>query len=87
MVRAFGDGADVNTVADLSMSTVQGGTAGRRALRVTPLMRAAALGHVDVMRQLVERGAYIVKRDSRGWSALCYALGACELQAARFVTE
>lgn len=85
VTRALDMGASVNTVADLMLGMGPPGQDVKKSMSVTPLMRAAALGHVDVMRKLVERGAFLSKKDSRGWSPLCYALGACELEAARLI--
>ena len=38
--------------------------------RTTPLMAAAQLGHVDVVRELLNRGAHVSARNAKGMAAL-----------------
>lgn len=57
--------------------------AGHRSDGTTPLMRAAALGHADIVWCLLEAGASLEDRDCRGWTPICHALGAGEVELAR----
>merc|ERR1712048_1064343 len=57
------------------------------ALHITPLMRACEQGHEDIMLCLLEARASPVQCDSHGWSALCHALGAGEVELARRLTD
>lgn len=91
VMQALAAGANVDSMVNLSPDTsptvvpcVTGGAPDAvDVLDVTPIMRAAALGNKDMVRSLVDASASLVCRDSRGWSPLCYALAACELDLAR----
>mmetsp|Transcript_11949 Transcript_11949/g.32309 ORF Transcript_11949/g.32309 Transcript_11949/m.32309 type:complete len:236 (+) Transcript_11949:64-771(+) len=79
--RALDQGAKVDTCAELQVNL--GVRDRKRIKRVTPLMRACANGHEDVVASLLAAGASHSRYDSRGWTPLCYALGAGELNLAR----
>mmetsp|Transcript_42811 Transcript_42811/g.96685 ORF Transcript_42811/g.96685 Transcript_42811/m.96685 type:complete len:206 (-) Transcript_42811:226-843(-) len=85
--RALAMGASPNTPAGLSLRMGEP-TGGRKKQQLmTPLMRACWLGHEDIMMTLLEARASPCQCDSHGWSALCHALGAGELQLARQLAE
>ena len=48
----------------------------------TPLMNSTAMGHVDVMKLLIDRGANIraTEQDERGWSPIFWALNTSSLE-------
>mmetsp|Transcript_117871 Transcript_117871/g.338010 ORF Transcript_117871/g.338010 Transcript_117871/m.338010 type:complete len:213 (-) Transcript_117871:231-869(-) len=79
--RALSKGANVNTAAALSIN--MGEVVPCAPKQVTPLMRACALGHTEVVERLLEARADIWQHDSKGWTPLCHALGAGELDIAR----
>jgi ankyrin repeat protein len=54
---------------------------------MTPLMWAAWLGHVPLLRRLLERGADAAARDSRGATALMLAAERGHLEASRLLVE
>mmetsp|Transcript_26645 Transcript_26645/g.79483 ORF Transcript_26645/g.79483 Transcript_26645/m.79483 type:complete len:204 (+) Transcript_26645:75-686(+) len=79
--RALENGASIDTCAELCIN--MGEIAPKKVVNVTPLMRAAALGHAEVIDILLEAKANPWRSDSHGWTPLCYALGAGELEVAR----
>lgn len=81
VTRALAAGADVDTTVE--MSADPGATDAKQVQHVTPVMHAAALGHKDIVRNLVDASASLLRRDSRGWPPLCYALASCELHLAK----
>uniref|UniRef100_A0A7S0B7T2 Uncharacterized protein n=1 Tax=Pyrodinium bahamense TaxID=73915 RepID=A0A7S0B7T2_9DINO len=81
MQRALAKGAQVNTIADITLN--MGIRDRKRVKKVTPLMRACEYGHEEVVSRLLEVRADPLRQDTRQWIALCYALGAGELGAAR----
>lgn len=84
--RALATGADPGTIADLALRTAEPGKRGQhRTDGTTPLMRAANLGHADIVLCLVEARAGLEDRDSRGWTPICHALGAAEIEIARSI--
>jgi len=62
---------------------------GRKSAKslVTPLMRAAELGHMEAVELLLRSKAAVHQCDSKGWSALCYALGSGHICTARRLAE
>lgn len=54
---------------------------------ITVLMRACQAGHEGIVACLLDARASQVQCDSRGWNALCYALGAGEVGVARRFCE
>ena len=54
---------------------------------MTPLMWAAWIGHVPLLRRLLERGADAAARDSRGATALMLAAERGHLEASRLLVE
>mmetsp|Transcript_133798 Transcript_133798/g.286149 ORF Transcript_133798/g.286149 Transcript_133798/m.286149 type:complete len:210 (+) Transcript_133798:104-733(+) len=79
--RALREGASVDTNAELSIN--MGEVTAKRIREVTPLMRACALGHEDVVMWLIQLRANPWRTDSHGWTPLCYALGGGEFELAR----
>lgn len=70
--QAIRSGARVDTRAEMHIAMGDAGNAkpGKR----TPLMRACANGHLEVVKALLMSGASMWRVDSRGWTPLCYAL-------------
>ena len=64
--------------ADVNVQNVDG---------FSPLMRAAASGNAQVVRQLIERGANVSASDSRGWTPLRYALENDNTEAALVIRQ
>lgn len=85
MKRALSKGASVDTVAEIALN--MGIRDAKRIKRVTPLMRACDCGRDEAVSYLLMVRADPLKQDSRKWNALCYALGAGELSAARTLLE
>lgn len=86
--RALDLGASPNTRVGLSMKMGEAmHQKGSSPQLVCPLMRACAGGHKDIVECLLDAGAKPNLCDSRGWTALCYALGSGELAVARFLLE
>uniref|UniRef100_A0A7S4SZH0 Uncharacterized protein n=1 Tax=Alexandrium monilatum TaxID=311494 RepID=A0A7S4SZH0_9DINO len=83
--RALQAGAKVNTTADISLN--MGVRDRRRVKRVTPLMRACEFGREEVLVFLLGVRADPMKKDSRMWMPLCYALGAGEMDCAQRLLE
>eukprot|EP00446_Apocalathium_sp_SHHI-4_P008004 CAMPEP_0177164300 /NCGR_PEP_ID=MMETSP0367-20130122/6871_1 /TAXON_ID=447022 ORGANISM="Scrippsiella hangoei-like, Strain SHHI-4" /NCGR_SAMPLE_ID=MMETSP0367 /ASSEMBLY_ACC=CAM_ASM_000362 /LENGTH=218 /DNA_ID=CAMNT_0018610181 /DNA_START=28 /DNA_END=684 /DNA_ORIENTATION=- len=83
--RALGQGANVNTVAGLSIN--MGEAAPAAARDVTPLMRACSLGHKDIVAHLLQARADMWRHDRHGWTPLCHALGVGEFEIARLLLE
>lgn len=54
---------------------------------LTPLMRAAAIGHIDLVKDLISDGADINQRGPRGSTALMFAAGAGHLDIVRELVE
>lgn len=80
--RALGMGAQKDTTADLIVTVGTQATSVDQVTRVTPLMRAAGLGHGDIVRCLHAAGSSLIVCDSRGWPPLFHALASGELQVA-----
>jgi len=51
----------------------------------SPLMIAAAKGHVEIMKYLVHMGSFVDMVDSEGWTALHYASAAGQLEAVQYL--
>eukprot|EP00929_Paragymnodinium_shiwhaense_P007827 TRINITY_DN111734_c0_g1_i1.p1 TRINITY_DN111734_c0_g1~~TRINITY_DN111734_c0_g1_i1.p1 ORF type:complete len:274 (-),score=57.81 TRINITY_DN111734_c0_g1_i1:199-960(-) len=83
--RAIQDGADINTTVDFRIA--MGSATGVQRCSKTPLMRACEEGFGDLVLLLLESKANLVKRDERGWTALCYALSVGETDIARRVLD
>jgi len=83
--RALDHGASVNTTADITLRMGDPNKKCRKgkAKHVTPLMRASGLGHEDVVETLLQARALPSQCDSHGWTPMCYALGAGEVEIAR----
>nr|ABI14269.1 ankyrin repeat protein [Pfiesteria piscicida] len=81
--RAISNGAHVDTCANLCLS--MGEAAMAKPTGITPLMRASACGHQDVILQLLQARANPAKGDARRWTPLCHALANGELEAARLL--
>merc|ERR1719507_286975 len=81
IMRALSQGANVDTVAGLSINMGEAVAAVARDL--TPLMRAASLGHAEVVPLLLKERADIWRHDSAGWTPLCHALASGEFDIAR----
>ncbi|CAE7828225.1 unnamed protein product [Symbiodinium microadriaticum] len=79
--RALRDGARVDTRAELCIA--MGDANASLPRKLTPLMRACACGHYEVVCSLLEAKASLWRVDSRGWTPLCHALANCELSMAR----
>eukprot|EP00427_Karlodinium_veneficum_P011422 CAMPEP_0169081186 /NCGR_PEP_ID=MMETSP1015-20121227/10873_1 /TAXON_ID=342587 /ORGANISM="Karlodinium micrum, Strain CCMP2283" /LENGTH=242 /DNA_ID=CAMNT_0009140951 /DNA_START=89 /DNA_END=817 /DNA_ORIENTATION=- len=86
--RAIAIGASPNTIADITlrMGEPKKGRKGK-AVHLTPLMRACELGHEDVVTQLLNARASAIMCDSHGWTSLCHALGAGEINIARIIAQ
>lgn len=54
---------------------------------LTPLMRAAAIGHLEVVRQLLQEGADVNFRGPRGSTALMFAAGGGHLEIVQVLVE
>merc|ERR1739836_279654 len=54
---------------------------------ITPLMRAARLGHEEVVTCLLEAHASIYRHDAHRWTALCHAAAGAELACVRLLLE
>lgn len=87
--RAIAQGASLHTTADIKLRMGAPSKKGRnsKAKHVTPLMRASSLGHEDVVECLLKAKASPSECDSCGWTPLCYALGAGEVDIARVLWE
>uniref|UniRef100_A0A7S2J6K4 Uncharacterized protein n=1 Tax=Zooxanthella nutricula TaxID=1333877 RepID=A0A7S2J6K4_9DINO len=83
--QALKQGAHVNTTAGLSIN--MGDVVSYPMRQTTPLMRACALGHTDVVDVLLQARADHWRHDSKGWTPLCHALGAGEFDIARTLLE
>mmetsp|Transcript_161811 Transcript_161811/g.519055 ORF Transcript_161811/g.519055 Transcript_161811/m.519055 type:complete len:218 (-) Transcript_161811:43-696(-) len=81
--KALSKGANVDTRANLCLS--MGEAASAQSSGLTPLMRACACGHEDVILQLLEAKANPHRSDARRWNPLCHALASGEHDAARFL--
>ncbi|CAE7465787.1 unnamed protein product [Symbiodinium natans] len=79
--RALRDGARVDTRAELCIA--MGDANASMPRKLTPLMRACACGHAEVVICLLEAKASLWRVDSHGWTPLCHALANCELSLAR----
>eukprot|EP00913_Durusdinium_trenchii_P025456 g23896.t3 len=65
--QALRAGARVDTRAELHIA--MGDASGSKPGKRTPLMRAAASGHLEVVKTLIRAGASIWRVDSRGWTS------------------
>lgn len=84
VLRALEMGAHPDTIMGMALALEDSGNMEERAHQhITALMRASSNGHVDVAKCLLVARASPKRRDSRGWTPLCHALGAGELAAAR----
>ncbi|CAK9075089.1 unnamed protein product [Durusdinium trenchii] len=81
--QALRAGARVDTRAELHIA--MGDASGSKPGKRTPLMRAAASGHLEVVKTLIRAGASIWRVDSRGWTPVCYALANGELALAYYL--
>mmetsp|Transcript_48040 Transcript_48040/g.104620 ORF Transcript_48040/g.104620 Transcript_48040/m.104620 type:complete len:226 (-) Transcript_48040:165-842(-) len=79
--RALALGATVDNKVNMSITMGANSKAKIRAA-MTPLMRAAANGHIEIVAALLKAGADPLKTDANRWTALCHALAAGELEAA-----
>jgi hypothetical protein len=88
VTRAIALGASPNTIADITLRMGEP-KKGRKtkACHLTPLMRACELGHEDVVIQLLNARASALQCDSHGWTPLCHALGAGEINIARIIVQ
>ena len=55
----------------------------RGFIQLTPLMRASAIGHVEIVRELIEEGADVNQRGPRGATALMFAAGGGHLEVVK----
>jgi len=78
-------GAVVDNCANLCLN--MGEAAAARPTGITPLMRACACGHEDVIKHLLEAKANPHRTDTRRWTALCHALASGELGVAKLLLE
>ncbi|CAK0816238.1 unnamed protein product [Prorocentrum cordatum] len=86
--RALELGASVDTTAELTLTMGDLSKGVRPApTHVTPLMRAAELGHAGAVERLLRSKATAHQCDSKGWNALCYALGSGQICTARMLAE
>eukprot|EP00933_Yihiella_yeosuensis_P043167 TRINITY_DN37903_c0_g1_i1.p1 TRINITY_DN37903_c0_g1~~TRINITY_DN37903_c0_g1_i1.p1 ORF type:complete len:248 (-),score=48.02 TRINITY_DN37903_c0_g1_i1:119-862(-) len=83
--RALSKGANVDTRAELSIAMGEHSASSLR--RLTPLMRACRCGHAKVVTILVEKEASLWRADADGWTPLCHAIAASELDIARQLLE
>jgi ankyrin repeat protein len=54
---------------------------------LSPLMRAAAIGHIELVRELIAEGADINQRGPRGSTALMFAAGAGHLDVVQELVQ
>ncbi|MFN8388919.1 MAG: ankyrin repeat domain-containing protein [Bdellovibrionota bacterium] len=54
---------------------------------LTPLMRAAAVGHLEIVEELLNDGADVNERGPRDSTALMFAAGGGHLEIARMLVE
>jgi len=74
-------------IGDVRRALLEGANIESRHGKMTPLMRACAFGHADVVECLVDARANITSRAFGEWTALCYALSAGELDIAFMLLE
>lgn len=89
VLRALAMGAQPNTTAEMTLRMGEPTKKGRRgrAAHMTPLMRACELGHEDIAVQLLSAKASAVQCDSHGWTPLCHALAAGEVDVAKLLSQ
>lgn len=54
---------------------------------LTPLMRASAIGHVDVVKELISEGVNVNERGPRNSTALMFAAGGGHLEVVKELVE
>jgi ankyrin repeat protein len=75
-----------NTELALELIASKEGIKSRDGSGATPLMRAASLGQIEVMKALIEAGAEVNKRN-QSWTPIMYAAWKGQTEAAKILIE
>eukprot|EP00746_Dinoflagellata_sp_MGD_P165188 gnl/MRDRNA2_/MRDRNA2_94316_c0_seq1.p1 gnl/MRDRNA2_/MRDRNA2_94316_c0~~gnl/MRDRNA2_/MRDRNA2_94316_c0_seq1.p1 ORF type:complete len:191 (+),score=30.67 gnl/MRDRNA2_/MRDRNA2_94316_c0_seq1:126-698(+) len=83
--RAIQMGANIETTSAINLKI--GETyASDQANAQTPLILACQMGHQDVAELLVQKKAYLLAMDDKGWIPLCYAFAGGHLEIVKLLT-